>query len=85
MAVYSWGSLYKGKPGWQRINGAIEGKRILLKFGIPPDTTIIYLKLRNAKSLFVERIEKDKFRRGWLDRMKWEPRPVPPKADGKAF
>jgi hypothetical protein len=82
VAVYSWGSLFKGKPGWQRVRGVIEGKRILLKFGVPPDTTLIYLKPRNAKSVLVERIENNKYRRGWLERLKWEPSPAPPKQGG---
>jgi hypothetical protein len=59
---------YQDNPGWQRVKGAIDGKKIVLKFGVPPDTTIIGLDPRKENTIFVQRTENGKTRQGWLDR-----------------
>lgn len=59
---------YQDNPGWQRVKGAIDGKKIVLTFGVPPDTTIIVLDPRKENTIFVQRTENGKTRQGWLDR-----------------
>jgi hypothetical protein len=49
------------------VKGAIDGRKIVLKVGVPPGTTIIVLDPRKEKTIFVERMENGKSRRGWLD------------------
>ncbi len=55
-----------------RAKGTIEGKKIVLKFGTPPDTTVIVLSPPKGNTIYVERVAKGRTRLGWLDRV--EPR-----------
>ena len=68
VAIYSWGPLWGTKPGWERVRGTIDGKKILLKLGVPPNTTTIALSTRDGKTAFAEYVGKDRNRIGWLDK-----------------
>jgi len=70
VAVYSWGPVLKEKAGWQRIRGVIEGKKVVFKFGPPSDPIIMFFYPPRAGTMLVERLEKGKYRRGWLYTLK---------------
>ena len=65
-AVYSWGEYERAVPGWRRVTGTVQGDRIVLKFGLPPHDSTMYLDTRDGKRAFAESVEKDGTWRGWL-------------------
>jgi hypothetical protein len=69
-AVYSWGPVFKEKPGWQRIRGVIEGRKVVFKFGAPSDPVTVFLYPPRSGTILMERLEKGKYRRGWLYTLK---------------
>jgi hypothetical protein len=59
---------FQEEPGWLRVKGAIEGKQVVLKFGTPPDTTVIVIDPPKGKTIYVERRQQGRTRLGWLER-----------------
>jgi hypothetical protein len=60
----------KEKPGWQKILGIMEGKRIVFRLGTPSDPVVIFLYSPRGQTVLVQRLEKGRYRRGWLYKVK---------------